>query len=320
MSAPHEQEVRSGPSSPVDVVEIPLPASGFESFTYPRYAPLLSSPGDSGERIAIVASSGNEPVGLALFSRPSEDHGRRLLSVMVSPGLRRQEVGFRLLTLGEECARRRGTKRLTAIHSSALPAKLAYESLVRKAGFSAPVAFEYRLAGKAEWSLLALRDWAPFLERLDRSGFSATAWDELTALEREQIAEIVTNAIPEEDRIFDPFVGEKTLQLIPGLSIVVRRHGTIVGWILGSRGALPDSVHYSCGYALPELQGRGWLAAAVRAISQRQAELLGRETLCVFETAATNSGMQRFMDQRLKPYSLWTHWRYHCEKRLEVTP
>ena len=302
------------------VAVLPLPASGFDEFTYPRYAPLLSaspSAADSEERIAVAAWNEGRPAGLAFLSRSSAENARRLLSIMVSPDLRGKNVGSRLLALAEECARVRGTMKLLAIHTSDLPARAAYESLMRKAGWSAPVPFEFRAAGKAGWSLLALNDWAPFLERLHRRGFAATGWDALTEADREEIADIVKNAVPEDDRDFDPFQGEQRLPIIPELSIVLRRHGEIVGWILGSKGAVPNSVYYSHGYVLPPFQRAGWLACGVREISQRQAESLGSESLCVFETAATNTGMRRFMEQHLKPYSLWTHWRYSCEKRLE---
>ena len=97
---------------------------------------------------------------------------------------------------------------------------------------------------------------------------------------------------------------------------MLRRQGRIVGWILGARGALADTFHYSHGYVLPEVRRSGWLVAGVRDVCQRQTELYGGLTLSVFETSHTNSNMRRFMERQLKPYSEWTDARYMSEKLL----
>lgn len=303
----------------VRISEIPLPAEGLGNFTYPRYRELLvdqGAPENSRERIAVVASWKERRVGLALFSRPFREQERRLLSLMVDPMWRRQGVGQRLLTAGEQVASDRGTKRLNAVHSSELPARAAFEALLRSAGWGAPAEFEYRLAGKAEWALRARTDWAPFLLRLHAGGFSATDWNGLTGPDRDQVAALVQTAVPQGDRAFDPFEGEKNLNLVPELSLVLRRGGEIVGWILGSRGALVDSIYYSHGYVLPPVRRAGWLPGGVREVCERQAGRLGPDTVSVFETSANNRGMRRFMERQLKPYSLWTDSRYLSEKEL----
>ena len=305
--------------TPVRVAEVSLPAEGFDAFTYPRYRSLLSAaepPEKSAERIAVAAWFGAEPAGLALFSRPIREVERRLLSIMVTPLLRRLGIGSKMLALGEDCAVARGVKKLWASHSSQLSARAAFEALLRGAGWARPEEFEYRLAGEAGWSLLALKDWAPFLARLEAGGFRANDWNELTGPDREQVAALVQTAVPEGDRAFDPLDGEKRLTLVPELSLLLRRRGEIVGWILGSRGAMPDSIYYSHGYVLPSVQRAGWLVGGVREVCERQALLLGGETVSVFETASKNSAMRRFMERQLKPYSLWTDSRYLSVKEL----
>jgi len=298
--------------------ELPLPAPGFEIFTFPRYRPMLlgtEQPETLRERLAVGAWLGDRPAGLALYSRPfDEGWRRRLLSVMVSPQLRRHGLGARLLSRGEALAIEKGAKRLTAVHSSHLPARVAFEALLRKSGWSAPKAYEYRIAGKAGWALRAAQDWAFVISRLRERGYGSTLWSDIRDADRESIARMVEADLSESERVFDPFPAEKKLQLIPELSLLLRRHGEIVGWILGSRGAVPDSVYYSHGYVLPSVRHAGWLMAAVLEACQLQAVRLGEDSLSVFETSPDNQGMRLFMERQLKPYSLWSDSRYLSEK------
>jgi len=319
----HDQNEAAGwqaESTAIRIGVLTLPAPGFEVFTFPRYRPLLlgtEHPEHLPERVALGAWLGERPVGLAFFSRCYGDDARRqLFSVMVSRFLRRRGIGRRLLALGEQTAAAQGTRTLLAYYSSRLAARDAFEALLNRAGWSAPREFEYRLAGKAQWAYRAAQDWAPFLARLQQRGYAATLWGEITAADREQIAALVATVLTPEERQFDPLPAAGKLELLPDLSLILRREQEIVGWILGSRGALPDSVYYSHGYVLPSVRRAGWLVGGVRDVCQRQAEQLGGETVSVFETAHDNQAMRRFMERQLKPYSLWTDSRYRSEKEI----
>ncbi len=307
----------------VRISALELPAPGFERFTFPRYRALLAgteAPETMHERIAVGARLGDAPVGLAFYSRAFEDGAkRRLLSVMVSPLLRRHGYASRMLALGEALAVARGAQVLTATHSSQMPAVTAYEALIRSAAWSAPAEFEYRLAGKASWALQAAQDWAPFLARLETRGYGSTPWGEISQGDRERIAQMVESELPEADRQFEPFTPEKKVGLLPDLSLLLRRRGEIVGWILASQGAMPGSVYYSSGYVVHSVRRAGWLVGGVREVCQRQAERLGGDTLSVFETSPKNNEMRRFMDRQLKPYSVWTDIRYTSEKQIGAT-
>lgn len=299
-----------------------LPAPGFETFTFPRYRSMVlaeDSPGPS-ERLAVGASIDGRPVGLALLSRPFGESERRLLSIMVSHTARRAGIGSRLLAHAEDLARRHGVQKLSAEHSTRLPSRVAYEALMRKASWSTPSDRHYRLAGKVRWAKEAARDWAPFLARLRERGFDASPWTGLTPTDREEIAALVAAELPESDRIFNPLPRENRLDALPELSLVLRREGRVVGWLLGSRGALPGMVHYGHGYVLPDLQKRGWLIAGVQEVCARQVELLGPDTVAIFETSPRNDGMRRFMERQLDRYKDraegWMDARLECEKYL----
>ncbi|MGQ0655185.1 MAG: GNAT family N-acetyltransferase [Betaproteobacteria bacterium] len=304
-------------AEPYRVAAIELPAPDFETFTYPRYRPVVrgAAPEDTGRPLAIGAWAGGIPAGLALFSLWPNARGR-LLSILVSAPLRGHGLAGRMLALGEAAAAADGVKKLVALHSSRMPRRESWEALLRKSGWSAPAELEFRLAGRARWSIQAAQDWAPFLARLAERGYGSSPWNEISPADRARVAAMVTSELSEADRSFDPFKAEKALELIGELSLVLRRHGEIVGWIVASRGALPGSVHYSNGYVLPALRRAGWLVAGVREVCERQSALLGRDSLSIFETAPGNQAMRRFMERQLKPYSEWTDTRYRSEKAI----
>lgn len=322
------------------------PAQGFERFTYPRYQPLLLGEKNAEfmlERLAVGAWLGSQPVGLVFLSRPwaptaevaESDSAettadaapdapprtqRQLLSVMVHPLARRTGLASRLLTAAQTLAAAGGTQKLTALHSSRLPALTAFEALLKKNGWNNPQEIEFRLAGRAGWALRARDDWGAFLQRLDSRGFSAADWQTLSDSDRAEVRHLVEQVMPEADRKFNPFHPQRQIEPVPELSVLLRKRGAIVGWIVGSRGQLPDSFHYSYGYVLPEVQRMGWLVAGVRDVCERQACLYGEQTLSVLETAHGNAAMRRFMERQLKPYSEWTDARYLSEKPLPAPP
>jgi GNAT superfamily N-acetyltransferase len=299
-----------------------LPAQGFETFTFPRYRSMVLTEDAEGpsERLAVGASLGGRPVGLALLSRPFGEGERRLLSIMVSHSVRRAGIGSRLLAHAEDLARDNGARKLSAEHSTRLASRVAYEALMRKASWSAPSGRQFRLAGKAVWAVEAERDWAAFLARLRERGFSTSPWTALTPADREEIAVLVANELSGSDQAFNPLPRENRLDALPELSFLLRRDGRVVGWLLASRGALPGTVHYGHGYVLPSLQRSGWLIAGVQGVCARQIELFGPDTLAIFETDSRNDGMRRFMERQLDRYrdraAGWMDARLECEKSL----
>ena len=296
-------------------------ASGFDRFTFPRYRALIAEvipPNAEKRRVIIGAWLGDTPIGLALYSLPWGEGltQRRLLSVMVAPLMRRQGLAKQMLQAGNTKAASLGTTELMCGHSSNLTRKMAFEALLRADGGPAPREFEYRLAGRAGWSALALHDWARFLARLQASGYQSTPWTDITAEDRAQIQQLLADQVTEAERAFDPFPVETRDTFLPAMSLVLRKHGAVVGWIVGQSGAKANSVHYSNGYVLPSVRRTGWLVGGVREVCERQAAHLGPQSLSVFETADHNTPMRRFMDRNLKPYAEWTDSRYQTKKRI----
>lgn len=312
--SPSESE-SSAPAGRLRVAPLDMPAREFESFTFPRYRPLVLGDRPMAGAIAVGAWLADRPVGLVLIA-PLVKNERELLSIMVSGSSRRRGVGRRLLREAERLCLEQRTLRLRASHSTRLVALEAYEGLLRDASWSAPVADRYRLAGQARWALKAARDWSPFLSRLRRQGFTTSAWDEITPSDREEIESLVSHQIPEEDRVFNPLTRESRPGALPALSLLLRRERRIIGWLLGEEGALPDVVRYSHGYVTPENRSGGWLIAGLREVCQRQAELRGEQTISIFETQPHNEPMRRFMERQLDRYEGWMDARLSCGKLL----
>jgi len=324
--------------NPITIASLQAFDAGLEGFTYARYRPLLRDIGqpDAGtERIALGAWLKGTPVGLALLSRPWSPPApgagaaagqrpagagagplRRLLSIMVHPLVRRSGVGAALLAEAEAAAAAAGTHTVVAVHSSRMGGRAAFEALLRRAGWAAPHAFEHRLAGRPQWALAARADWSRLLQRLVERGYSATDWTTLDDADRQEIRRLVADVLPEADRAFDP-LADGLSDAVPELSLLLRRHGRIVGWIRGSRGLAAGAFHYGHGYVLPEVQRLGWLQAGVREVCERQHAMFGPQSLSVFETTVANEAMQRFMARQLGPYRPeWTDTRFSSHKRL----
>ncbi len=297
---------------------LPLPVAGFEALTYPRLRWALTGEDAPAERLQDVLALGarlhGASVGLVLLSPVSSEGVRRIWSIAVAPAQRRRTIGARLLARAEAEARDRGTRLLTAFHSSRMPNPAAFEGLLRRAGWSAPEPLEYRLAGRADWVFGALADWQPMLERLRARGFAATPWHEVTPEDRAR-AETLIAAAPQAPGI-QVFVHEKYAE--PPVSIALRRHGEIVGWVLGEREPGTGHFHYTKGYVVPELQRTGWMIGGLLEVCRRQAEAFGPDSVAVYETPAHNTPMIQFMQKRLSPRGpLWTDVRYRSEKQLQ---
>lgn len=317
------------------LARIDTPDAAFNAFTYPRFRAQLdgtAQPALRARQLAVGAWLHGLPVGLAYLSEPllpgAQPEGfeassvdtagcmRQLLSVMVQPLLRGIGIGRLLLEHAAQLAAADGTLRLHAVHSSRLPARAAYEALLRAAGWSDPVLHERRIVGKARWIIDSEARWAPLRERWRAGGYSADPWSSVGDAEREELARIIREQLVDADRGFDPLVPRLLQGSLPELSLLLRRHGRIVGWLIGWPGLLPDSVWYAQGYVLPEVQAQGWLLAGMRDVSERQLERMGPDSLCMFHTSGNNAAMQRLMERRFGPHADWTDARYLSEKAL----
>lgn len=221
--------------------------------------------------------------------------------------------GARLVQEAEALAAHEGTRTLSAIHSSRAPARVAFEALLARCGWSTPREFEARICGRAGWAHRARGPWRPFLARWERGGYGSSTWERMTEEDRREVERLAREQTADH---------RSPLELAPGvervdeLSLLLRQRERIVGWLVGARGAAPDSIHYSHGWVVPALQRLGWLIAGMHDVCERQAARMGERSLTLYETDATNREMRRFVEKHLAPFTEWVDVRYRSEKSL----
>lgn len=301
--------------APVDLSS-PRPALG--RFTYPRYRRWLETGIELGSvdalnrrvrRLAVAAWIGSSPVGLALAACPQHGVGR-LLSIMVDVRFRRCGIGSALLTAVEEATRAGGTQTLLTYFGSRID-RTAFVGLLDRCGWSPPKLAEFRLAAPADWTERMGDGWPPFLDRLRGFGFSASPWSDLSAEERARALAIEEAEVPKHWTRVEVLEAKAD----PAISIALRRHGTVEGWIHGETCPGETFHHYVSGYVRRGLQRLGWLVAGLDAVCRRQAAVYGPTSVAIYETEGDNPAMVAFMKRRLTPITIWMDERYRSEKR-----
>jgi hypothetical protein len=186
----------------------------------------------------------------------------------------------------------------------------AYESLLRRGGWPEPWLHQVRLSGRADWVNRAEGEWSGFLGRLHQQGWQATPWLEMTPEDHATVAAIAASA-PEDQRPF-------TDGLYPPVCLAIRRHGQVVGWVLGREELRERHVDYPVGYVIAELRRSGWLIAGLMEACRRQAAALGPDSIAGYGTGSYNSAMQTFMLRRLsgRPELVALDQMFWAEKSL----
>ncbi len=298
--------------APVDLGQVqPL----LERLTYPRFRKWF----DGTERVpdtvaAWQARVGVLPVGLAIANRKPSDR-LRILSILVAPAFRRAGIGSALLCQMEALARRHGLRSLEAHHGGG-DVRAAFLALLDRQGWDPPQHLEHRLAGPADWPDRKGPKWAAFIARIRRAGYDATPWGDLTAGDRSKALALEKREVDPAWPRFSAFEPHAD----PLLSVALRRHGDLVGWIHCESKPAEGYHHYVTGYVERALQGKGWLLAGLDSVCRRQAAAYGAGSVAVYETPGQNIRMVALMEKHLKPVSLWTDDRYISSKGLLPDP
>lgn len=288
----------------------PFTAPMYGGLATPRYRRLIEHWRADLPQVAIGARRGGEPVGLAVAGCFPDAQSAWLHWVFVAAPHRRRGVGAALLRQLEDGIGARDCRRVTALYHSGLPFASGLESLFGRCGWDTPrtVQIIYEIGP-------AVLD-APWMQRRWlRDGFSIFPWVEVTAEEREAIAQRQA-AGGWYDEGVDPFMRPPE-RLEPHLSLGVRHRGQVVGWILSTQIA-PQITSVEILFVSPEVRMSGAPLALIAEHTRRQVVDLGIQKT-MFNCDVDNAPMIQLMDRLMTPPALvGRHEKRRVEK--EVTP
>ncbi|MBK1837773.1 GNAT family N-acetyltransferase [Azospirillum sp. YIM B02556] len=278
-------------------------ASAFARLTYPAYRNMLAPVGIG--TVAFGAWIGDAPVGLILACR--EEGRTTLLSVSVASGWRRCGIGGRLMEM--LAAAVPAGERLTATYSSRLPARAAFEGLLRRCGWGAPVLQSMRAAGTPR----AVLDWAkahsPALRVLRSYGLAL--WRDATPDDRAEVEQLIgSGAIAAE---FSPFAMAAQFEHWPDNSWLVRREGKVIGWMF-ARLELPDTVWYHGAAVRRDVEHLGPLLLMFHRVHQVAAERLGPDSTWRIDSFPRTPAMLAFMRRRVAAFAGFVDELYRVDR------
>ncbi|MNK68918.1 Acetyltransferase (GNAT) family protein [compost metagenome] len=224
-----------------------MPAEGpfFAALTFPAYRSWLSS----GEPalLAIAVQVDNEPAGLALAVREPAGEQAELCSIFVRQAYRRRGLSAGLLERLEAALREEGAHEVHGVYMTGKPSTPVLEHLLATRGWDAP---ERRmLVLRAHYDRMSRAPWVAKASLGD--GLTLDRWDALTSCERAELRRS-QEASPWIAPDLIPFDFEEN-SYAPA-SLVLRRGGKVVGWLITHR--FGDVLRYTCSYVHPELQRR----------------------------------------------------------------
>lgn len=299
----------------VDLVDLTTENSDLEDLTYPRYRSWLSpaakadAPTVRAERLAVVARDSTGPLAMALVSW--RDAEAWLMSVFVAKAARRHGIATALLDRVEAELAALGITKIHAEYSSRQDRR-AFVRLMASRGWSNPEILEFRLAGYADWPDRMGPEWSRFMARLKDAGFG---WSAIAKLTEQETATLQALEDEQGDDLISYWKFAEYSD--PAISILLRQHGELVGYILGETDEKTGQHHYTSGYVTPRLQRLGWLPAGLEVVCRLQGAAYGAKSVALYETRGTNTRMVGFMKRRLTPVTIWMDERYRVTRLFQ---
>lgn len=294
------------PRSAVVLAPLAGNVSAYAGLTFPRLAPRLTAL--TPPWLAVGATLAGVPVGLALGTLNDEGEAL-LLSVVVTPAVRRQGIGRRLLATFAETAAAAGAHCVIAAYSSRLAPgdAAALVAAAAAAGWSPPVLRELICFSEAGPMVEAVARWPAVSGRLrDAQGVRYEPWQPLDAADHAAIAAMADGDgyMPHMHPDWSP------APPLPECSVAVRRGGALVGWVVAEQAAgvpLPGyrdrpAVTYRSAYLRPDLWHTGALVGAYWHAFDRQAALMGPQSIAIYHTCLPR--MMAMVRRRFGPLHL----------------
>lgn len=286
--------------APLDADDVPA----FRGFTYPRLVGALLNP--TPLWIAIGAWIAGQPAGLAL-GHIDEDGKADLLSVFVDRSRRGVGVGRRLIESLMDRLQARGIRSVSARIAGNNPSRPALARALAKLGWPSLSCVEIRVLGHAGAMAQEGGRWKGVRGLLADGGVVFDRWTDFDAQDWQAFDALVAQAgLPRASRDYLMVEG-----LEPKVSVVLRRHGVPVGWVVGRHAIVPladgrrvSGIGYSSAYVESSLARRGVLIAGFWHAFTRQADAFGPESIAVYQTPTPR--MIALSRRRFAPLALET--------------
>jgi GNAT superfamily N-acetyltransferase len=250
----------------------PSKAACYADLTFPSYREALF---DGVETIAVLASAGANPAGLALARTDGT-----VLSVAVKPAYRRQAIGRALLDRLEGELAARGCRFATCTYMTGLPSTEAIEILLRRQGWEGPVPRMLVCRG----SVSAVKTAAWMKNPPPLNGAMIVPWIDIPPRER------------------DDFEPDAPDHFEPANSVGLRLDGSLAGCVLTHRIA-KNLLRYTKLSLLHGLEKSGLgLALLAASIHHHPANTPGADEIGIWDVRMDNRLMLNFVRRRLQPY------------------
>jgi GNAT superfamily N-acetyltransferase len=283
----------------------PQDAPAFAGFTYPSLTGRLDRLAEPW--FAVGARAGEAPVGLAL-GQVSDDGYGLLTSLSVDPDRRGRGIGRLLVSLLSQAMRAKRAKSISARIGGGNPSRPALDRALTSLGWPPLDCVEIRVLGHAGAMAREGGQWQGVRRILDDGVVSFERWSDFNEREwRGFDALVLGSGLRRSAREYLSVDG-----IEPQVSVVLRRHGEPVGWVVGrhvvvrrSDGRRAAAIGYSSAYVEPTLARRGFLIGGFWHAFSRQAQTFGSESIAVYQTPTPR--MIALSRRRFVPIALETN-------------
>lgn len=262
----------------------------FAPFTFGRLGTCLHAIPDHMVAVGVIVAG--RPAGLALGTAERGQGRCELLSIAVTLAMRGQGLGTRLLEAWQAEARSRGATDFHASFNESLPTRAAFEALMAGAGWSAPAESGVVVVGRVGKMADQVGTWRAIAGRLSETQSYSFEPVDLGPADVEAVERYLAD--PDAADMWGPI--RQAAQLAHDFSVLVRRDGRLVGWLLATESQRtlldPDApcadkpaIRYLEAFLDPAYWHSGIMIAAYYHCYSKQAERLGRDSVAIYYTS-----------------------------------
>ena len=269
-------------------------AAQYRSMTFPAFQGLLNFNSADVAPLAIGTLQNEAPAGLALLVTNPSAAEAELLSIFVSPQLRRNGIALELMQRTLAYCKKQNIQKISATYMSGQDSTQTLENIFKKTGWALP---QTRML-VVRCSLDSIKS-APWLNRYELpKGYEVLPWAQVTSAEREALR--VSNL--EKPWIAPdlvPFDFEENYE--PVTSVALRVNGAIVGWCLNH--VVDGILRFTCSFLRRDLQRLGRIVLLYSdSVSRAPAAGL---SVGMWTVPIRHAGMVNFASKHMQPYSIF---------------